>query len=762
MNKAITQGLVLMPPTFSAGLSLWSSADGRPGDPSYAGQPNAAFVPADQDFAGCLELQKTTATQRLRCFQQIPFQPGLYLRVTVRIKAVSGALPSVRIAGWAGSSSGSNVTTAVQQGPLVALTSYGTVQTITAIIASGARQGVDMVWGASPAYGHFGLDLTGPTGGLVRIDDVTIEDVTSVFHSEMFNWVDVRDYGATGTGATDDRLAFEAADAAAAGKTVVVSPGTYLIGNHMTFDNPVQFEGTLIMAAGHRLACTRNYDLDTYAAAFGSEIEGFRKALQVLFYFTDHNTLDLNGRRIELSAPIDVAALAGLTSFSTRRALTNGNLVAVASSAWNLTTATATGTYSPANPYQLSGVSNIGTIPVGARISGTGVGREVYVRAKNTATNSLTLSRPLWGGAGTRSYSFERFKYMLDFSGFAVLTRFQISNLEFTGDSLASGINLAVTGAIFEVKDCMFGQFKDRAITSTGEGCQDLHIDQCQFFGSQQGLLAQNRTDFAFNTNANDVKIRNNRSSRIGTFGVVAGSGGIFVGNHFFGGDDAEVGTRKSGLVLTLPASKTYITGNYIDNSFIELSNEHDPSPDFSNEFTFGGLTITGNTFTAQNCGPWFSWIVVTPRGPGHSIQGLHVSSNVFYARSGNIDRVERVDTSYADLIYGSFRNLSFEQNTFHGVVLRASSPILIEHTQNTAATSWTVDTGGYLPFAGRARNVSALVLEGALTNAAGDTQWATPYVQTEQGSGAQSAVLRWPSAVKGRAQVTVRVDNPA
>ncbi len=101
MNKAITDGLVLMPPPFAAGLGLWSRENGIAGSGSYLGQANAAFVPADQDFGGCLELQKTQAVQKLRCFQQIPFQPGMYLRVTARVKAVSGALPSVRIAGYA-------------------------------------------------------------------------------------------------------------------------------------------------------------------------------------------------------------------------------------------------------------------------------------------------------------------------------------------------------------------------------------------------------------------------------------------------------------------------------------------------------------------------------------------------------------------------------------------------------------------------------------------------------------------------------------
>ncbi|MDZ4134310.1 MAG: hypothetical protein U1D06_01785, partial [Paracoccaceae bacterium] len=72
MNKAITDGLVLMPPPFSAGLAQWSREDGTPGSATYAGQPNAAFVPADQDFGGALELQKTDATQRLRYMGQTP------------------------------------------------------------------------------------------------------------------------------------------------------------------------------------------------------------------------------------------------------------------------------------------------------------------------------------------------------------------------------------------------------------------------------------------------------------------------------------------------------------------------------------------------------------------------------------------------------------------------------------------------------------------------------------------------------------------
>lgn len=148
--------------------------------------------------------------------------------------------------------------------------------------------------------------------------------------------------------------------------------------------------------------------------------------------------------------------------------------------------------------------------------------------------------------------------------------------------------------------------------------------------------------------------------------------------------------------------------------------------------------------------------------GAGHFLYGLTITSNVFYARSGNIDRVEAVDSTHATLAYNSFRNVHMHSNTFTGVALRAESPMLVEHTQSTAADTWAVDTGGLLPFGGRARNVVGLVFEGAVSNSANATQYVTPYVQVEQGAGAQFANLKWPVAVKGKAQVTIRVDNPA
>ncbi len=762
MNKAITEGLALMPPVFSQGLNLWSRDDGLTGQGSYLGQSNAAYVPNDQDFGGCMELSKVSSTQKLRCFQAIPYQPGLYLQVTVKIKALSGAFPSVRIAGWAENSSGGNVTAADQIGPSVALTTYGEVVTVRAIIGSGSRTGVDMIWGTAPVLGHFGLDLTGSNGGVVRIEDIVIEDVSSIFHSVQFDWVDVRDYGAIGNGVTDDKAAFDAADVAANGKRVIVPPGTYFIGSNLTIDNPVQFEGNLVMASATRLALTRNYDLANYTAAMGNELEGFKKALQALFFFTDHVELNLNGRRVELTEPIDVAALAGLTVFEQRRVLSNGQIAALTGPLWANSAVTSTANYSTSASARLTNVANVSAILVGARVTGTGVGREVYVRAKNNSTGTVELSKPLWGGTvSNRSYTFTRHKYMLDFSGFDTLSKFELHTLELQAGGFGSCVMVGKEGQRFVIQDCVFNRPKDKGITSIYKGCQDLVVENCDFLSPDMGLPAQDRISIVMNINANDAKIRHNRASRWGNTVVAGGSNHMFVGNHFFQGDDIPSGVRRGCIILTQPSATIYITGNYIDNGSIEWGNEHDNLPDFGDEYTFSGLTLTGNTFLCSSVAPGFRWIVLKPYGNGHALNGLSVVGNVFRAADGGIDRIDAIDTTYATLSFTSFKNINFEANIFNGISQPTSSPILIEHIQNTAADTWTVDSGGYLPFGARARNVEAITFEGPVKNTSNVIQYVMPYTVNEQGAGGAFVQLKFPTQVTGTAWVKLRCDNP-
>lgn len=761
MNKAITDGLVLMPPPFSAGLNLWSREDGTPGSGSYQGQPNAALVTNDQDFGGCLELQKTEATQKLRSFAQTPIQPGLYLRVTARVKAVSGNLPSVRIAAWAGDVGGQNVAGLPQTGVPVQMTAYGQVVTVSAIISPANRTGVTLPWTTQAIYAHVGLDLTGANGGVVRIDDIEVEDVTNIFIRKLMDWVDVRDYGALGDGVTNDVTAFLAADADAQGREILVPSGVFRLNADLTINSRIRFEGTVSMPANRRLVLKRNYDLDTYGQAFGSELEGFRRALQALFFFADYVTLDLSGRRVDLTGPIDVAALAGITSFSSRRVLRNGSLTAVAGPAWATEEVTSVATYSAAANTTLTNVANVANIEVGSLVVGTGVGREVYVTAKNIGAGTVTISQPLYGAVGTRSYTFRRFKYMLDFGGFELLSRFELEDVEFNCLGEASGVLLPMAGSTQRFVSCTFNRPKDRGISSAGTGCQGMFVDMCQFLSNEQALPAVSRTTIALNVQANDTKLRNNRVVRFAHFAVMNGTGHLIHANHFFQGDNETAGLRRAGLVFTQTNVSTVVTGNYVDNCFIEWGNEHDSEPQENGEFSFGGLNIVGNVFIASDTTTAFRWIVVKPYGPGHFLSGLTISANSFRCFGTVVDRVDMVDTTFATLDFARSRNVRVEGNSFNNVTQWILNPVQVQHSQNTAAETWNVGAGGFLPFGGRIRLVEAVMPEGVITNGANAARYLFPYAVPGTGAGGNEAQLRWGEAVRGKALVSMRMDVP-
>ncbi|MDB4111791.1 glycoside hydrolase family 55 protein [Yoonia sp.] len=760
MNKAITDGIVFDPLPFSAGLALWSSGDGTPGSPSYAISGSGVFVAADQDFSGCLEILKTDPTTKLRFMGETPILAGCYLQVTARVKAVAGPLPAVAIAGWAGAAGGIPAFGLPQSGPAVQLATYGTVVEIKAIIATADRAGVDLPWSGAQ-YGHIGLDLTGPSGGLVRIDDIKIEDVSSVFTRDLVGLVDVRDYGAKGDGVTDDSAAFNAADSAADGQTVMVPAGDYLLENNVTMQSPVRFEGRIIQSASYRFILQRDYDYNAYLAAFQDEETAFKKAYQALINFSDHDSLDLCGRRVQLREPVDMqAADPTRTRFETRRVIRNGQFEPADGAAWDTVVVTSQATYSVSDDNRLTNVVDAASIAVGSLVEGNGVGREIYVSAVNVGAQTIELSRPLFDAEGTQVFTFTRFQYMLDFSGYEKLSQFILDDIEFQGRGVASGIMMAPDGFTFHVRDCFVNKPKDRGITSPGVGCQGMMIDRCQLISDEQAVPVAARVSIGFNANANDVKIRSNRTSKFKHFCVLAGSGNLITGNHWFHGDDEINGVRKGGIIITQPNPKTIFTGNYCDNNFIEWTNEHSSEPAFGAQFSFGGLTITGNMFTTNDVADWFNFIVIKPYGPGHFINGFAVVGNVFRSLNGRIDRVEHVDTTFADLDYGRTRSFEFSANTFHNVNEPVSNPATLSFEQVTEAATWVLETRNALPFEGYALSVDSVMPAGAVTNAGNASVHDLPWSLSEQGSDRRDVHLNWGSAVKGRVRYSVRMDQ--
>lgn len=762
MNQVVTDGLMLMPPEFSDGLDVWSRQDGRPGDDTWATAPNAALVAADADFGDCLEIVKTQTTTKVRYMGQTPILPGLYLRVSARVKVLSGNLPTVRVAGWAGRANDGLVSNVPLSGPETTLTAYGEVVDVSAIVATGTRTGVDMPWGREAVYGYMGIDLVGPNGGQVRIESIRIEDVTSIFHRKMMDWVDVRDFGAIGDGVTDDRLAFQEADAAADGRQVMVPSGTYFISSSLTITNPIRFEGKLSMPDGARLALQQNFDLNGYAEAFGDDLLGLKKGLQQLFNQSDYEGFDMNGRRVVLTEPLDVqATVLNKNSYANRRMLRNGILAADVSTGWNDEVHTRSATWSASNPRELTNVSNVADIPIGALVTGpSGVGREIYVTAKNEAQGRVTLSSAFWGAPTTQTYTFRRFQYLLDFIGFQNLQRFVVSDIEFLCTGNCSGLNLPLDGLVFQIQDCFFTGPKDRGITSAGEGCQGMQIDRCQFLSNEQQLNAPQRQSIAFNTHCSDVKVRDNRSNKFRHFGVIGGTGNIISGNHFFQGDGVDEGPRTAGLVFTSTNAKTTFDGNYVDNCYLEWGNEYDSSPEFSSELSFHGLSLNGNIFFATGAAPWMNFLLIKPYGPGHFINGLTVCDNLFKKTSGaQLTAVDGIDTTYATLDADRSGDLLWTGNTYHGIVKRTENPVAVRFVQGSASSVWNVDMTSVLPFNCAAVAATGLMPEGPIRTSSNAIYYGVPYATPAQGGDQQTLQLRWETSVYGTVHLTVRGD---
>ncbi|MEL7463211.1 MAG: right-handed parallel beta-helix repeat-containing protein [Pseudomonadota bacterium] len=760
MNKAIAQSIDLMPPPFSDGLDVWSSQNGGPGSNRYSTANNAQVLFTDPDFEECLEIVTNRSPQKLRFTGQTPTPPGCYLRISARVKVVSGIMPDFEIAAWPADAGGSYVPGLVEKGPRIAATEYDKVYEISAIYGSGDRPGVDGVWGLEPVYGHFGLNVVGgANGSSVRIESIRIEDVTSAYLRVMMDWVDVRDFGARGDGVFNNLDAFEAADAAANGRDVLVPEGDYFINGTVELASRFRFEGRIVQVQNQRFALTSGIDYATYLDAFKDERLALEKALQALMNDSGHDGLDLGGRTIDIDRPIDVrSAVANQASFTLRRTIRNGKIRALASANWTPGVVTRTASYTPGQTV-LRNVSGAADIEVGSLVTGSGVGRETYVRAVNAAAGEVTLAKPLFGPAPSQSYTFTRFRYLLDFTRFNFVSNFEMSEVSLDGAGIASCLSLPVTGFNWRLHNCWFEAPKDRGITSCGTGDFAMTIDSCEFISNEQNVPNESRSTIALNSNANDIRIRHCRAARFRHFAVLAGTNAMVHANHFFQGVEGS-SSRLAGIVFTEAKTNSTITGNYVDNCWLEFSNEH--SQTINSGSVLGSATIDGNTFFAANMASSFTFILLRPYAAGMGLTDMTVSDNTFRVVSGSITRVESITNVEGNLDPTRYRNVSFVGNGYDSVTTPTYNPLQVEFTQSAgaASTGWLVESDNRLPFFGRALSCDSMVPTSEIRNANGSTNSDFPWVQPQQGAAGRGVAIRWPQATSGSATVTLRGDR--
>jgi hypothetical protein len=131
----------------------------------------------------------------------------------------------------------------------------------------------------------------------------------------------------------------------------------------------------------------------------------------------------------------------------------------------------------------------------------------------------------------------------------------------------------------------------------------------------------------------------------------------------------------------------------------------------------------------------------------------------VFRSLNGRIDRVERVDTTFADLDYSRTRSFEFTANTFHNVNQPVSNPALLKHNQATEAATWVMQTEDALPFGGYALSVDSVMPQGAVTDTGAARVHDLPWSVAQQGGTSRDVHLNWSRPVKGTVRYAVRMD---
>ncbi len=740
------------PKKFIEGLNYWRSSLTNVNAASLETSNYFSLNQVENEHYGKLLAEKTQ--ESIVAVQDIetPLYTGQYLEIKFGVRLLSGAPCQARIIGLA-RASGANYSAANNYGPNFELISGATIE-ISAIVGAGARPGVDLVWSEVVTSGYFGIELFGANGGNIVIDDMQIRDVTAHFTALHAGIIDIRDYGAIGDGSFDCTDAIASADEAADGRDLFIPPGDYFIGSKLTIHSPLNCTGRLVADDATPVMLAYRYDLEAYVQAFKSEEIGFRKALQALFSFTDHRSLDLKGREISLSSPINmIDMINGATRYTKNRVIQNGTLFASNSDDWSDVSATATANYVYENgtPF-LTNVTNISQIEVGSYVEAPGVGREIYVAAKDESNQRLQLNRPLFGVNSSQTYTFTRFKFMLDFSELQNLRNFDFHNLKFDGNGNASMILLPFAGRGNRITHCFFRDPKHRVICSYALGCAGLTVESCDFEGGQFSRKPEERTVIALNTTGADTKIRSNRAYYFKHFAVLARSGHIISNNHIFQGGPNSL-NRVAGIVGTQGLFKSQVVGNYIDNCHIEISNEHENEELYGSR-SAGGATITGNIFYGFNADENFRFIKYRLIGADCVLKDLSVCNNTFSFSGTMPDRVDALDTTLGTADYSKWQDVYFSNNVYNNITSETHSPAIKKIVQSSASSTWTIDFSDQLPFGGPATDVSSVVCYGS----ASSTSY--PRVQPMQGSNKTTVRLNFASASSGTAVVTAHLTS--
>jgi len=540
-------------------------------------------------------------------------------------------------------------------------------------------------------------------------------------------------YGAIGDGVADDRAALAAADAAAIalGAPLVITK-VHRIASDLTFTagSNVIFEGGSIkpdsgVALGFSATAavakvsgkpafdltvagslrTTSTDLRGPALKISDYIPsnmstaadaGFKAALKDLFNLT-YYSLDLEGRKIVLDAPLDMATITGLTSKADWRRITNGKITPSSSFPAVSTVTKTTDCDMTAGSEVITNITSTADLLAWMEVSGTGIPRSTFVKSVDSSTQ-VTLTRKAMTTGANRTLVFKRHRFIFDFTGFTVLNRFTFDSLNFDLDELASGYLGSQADDIIEFRGCRIVRPETYGICQPDAG-GGLVVDGCDFLTADSAVAPGSRTRIGIACNG-DCRIINNRLAYFKHALIVRAGSAQVIGNHPFSGM-STASVHTAGMIFQ-QASRHTITGNYIDNGWLEFTNEtfaYNPAADI------GGATVVGNFFTVLASAATELFIVVAPYVANSSFRDLNISGNFFQplltGGAVALTKVTGYDATNGSVDNNTIESIFMQGNLFNNVTTRQENPATAKFQ---SLTPWGHTTGsasftGKMPF---------------------------------------------------------------
>lgn len=316
---------------------------------------------------------------------------------------------------------------------------------------------------------------------------------------------------------------------------------------------------------------------------------------------------------------------------------------------------------------------------------GSGICRETYI-TEIVDGSTARINIPAYRNRTGVFFPAADFPYMFDFADFEIGSRISFINNVFRCNGVASGIRGARNGIDWKVIGNTFRDVKDRLLTDWGFCFSGALIISNVAWSSDP---SETRGSYGITVSDRDCKVYFNRIINFLASFVGHGGGYTIVGNHNWQGG-SESYKRQSAYLFTNISPFTTITGNYIDNGGIEISNEGTPAKSALNDITISGNILT-HSHLATTDSPFIKLTLVgydTHTSPV-GIDGFCVTNNTFRKLVGGGGSVQPrpdelevfgIRSLDADAINGLF----WKHNTYRNITLKTQCP----DTQKVSASA--------------------------------------------------------------------------